>query len=272
VIDKIFSMLNKKLLAVLQVVLFVVMITVNALANILPINGYNTGQISGMYPNLFVPAGFTFSIWGIIYLLLLAWVIYSGVLLWKEDDKHALSIHAVKVAPVFILTCVLNSTWIVIWHYLQPVLALLVMLWLLRALIAIYMRMQQNRNAITQWQWLVLYVPFVIYLAWICVATIANTAAVLVAVEWNGFGMEPWLWSCSMIVIATILSVYFGYVKAELAFTAVVTWALFGIYKGQLANNNAVAVTAIVCGIISLLAGVMGAVRRSRQTPLEGII
>jgi translocator protein len=265
-------MQNKKLLAVLQVVSFIAMIAVNALANILPINGYNTGQISNMYPNLFVPAGFTFSIWGIIYLLLLAWIIYSGFLLWKKEDKSTVGIHIVKIAPLFMITCLLNITWILLWHYLQAVLALLVMLWLLRTLIAIYLRMQQNRNALTQLQWLILYSPFVVYLAWICVATIANTTAVLVSVKWNGFGVEPWLWSCSMILIATLLSLWFGYIRGELVFSLVVTWALFGIYKGQQVNSNTVAAMAIVCSVISLLAGIAGSLRRSRRTALEGII
>jgi translocator protein len=265
-------MQNKKALAVLQVILFSAMIAVNALANSLPINGYNTGEISGMYPNLFVPAGFTFSIWGIIYLCLLAWVISSGILLWKNDDKNPAFVHAAKVAPLFIITCVLNITWILLWHYLQALLALIVMLWLLRSLIAIYNRMQKNRNVITGWQWITFYMPFVIYLAWICVATIANTAAVLVYVKWNGFGIEPWLWSCTMIFIATLLTFWFGYLKGELAFALVVTWALFGIYSSQQVNSNTVAVMAIVCSGISLLAGIAGAVRRSRQTPLEGII
>lgn len=49
---------------ILVVVTFAAMLTANALANILPINGKSTGEVSDSYSNLFAPAGVTFSIWG----------------------------------------------------------------------------------------------------------------------------------------------------------------------------------------------------------------
>lgn len=263
---------NKKLLSVLQVVFFIFMIAMNALASALKINGYNTGEISALYPNLFVPAGFTFSIWGIIYLLLLAWVAYTTPLLWKYNEQNPLCRHAFTVAPLFIITCVLNIGWLILWQYLQLTLSLLVMLWLLRSLIAVYNKMQQNQKTITGFYRFLLYVPFVVYLAWISVATIANTAALLVHTEWNTFGIEPWLWSCIMIVVATVLSVWFGYVKGELAFSLVIAWALFGIYKGQSFNNSTVSLLAVICCGVSAAVGVAGFIRKSRQTPLEGVI
>ena len=253
---------NKKFLAILQVIFFIAMIAVNALANILPINGYNTAEVSNMYPNLFVPAGFTFSIWGVIYLLLLVWVIYSTILLWKNNGQHPAYQHVLSIAPLFIVTCILNLSWILIWHHLYPATALVVMGFFLLALVAIYIRMQQHSDKISGLQKWVLYVPFVIYLAWICVASIANTAAVLVHAEWAGFGIAPWIWSCIMIVVATILAVWFGYVKKEFGFALVIAWALFGIYKGQSATSK-VSTTAIFCCGFSLLAGIIGAMKRS---------
>lgn len=264
--------MNKKLLAILQVILFAVTICVNALANILPINGLNTGEVSAMFPNLFVPAGFTFSIWSVIYLLLLLYIIVSFKVLWAEDEKEPLFIHTKMIAPLFLVTCMLNASWILAWHYLQVVLSLIIMLWFLRTLIGIYLKMQQNRNAITGIYYMSLYIPFVVYLAWICVATIANTTALLVHVQWTGFGIDEWIWSCAMIVIAFLLTAGFALVRGELAFALVTAWAFYGIYKGQASASDAVSYTALSGCVMCVLFGIIGFIRWSRKTPLEGII
>ncbi len=264
--------MNNKTLAVLQPIFFIAMIVVNALANILPINGLNTGEVSALYPNLFVPAGFTFGIWSVIYLFLLLWVVYSGMLLWKGEEKDPIFQHVQKVAPLFLLTCVLNASWIIAWHYLMGGVSFVIMVWFLRSLIKIYRVMQLNRSSITGWPLLILYIPFVIYLAWICVATIANATAVLVYAQWNGFGIEPWLWSCIMIVIAFLLTSFFTYIKGEFAFGLVVAWAMFGIYKGQFEANATVGYTAIICSILCLVFALVGFLRWNKKTPLEGII
>ncbi len=264
--------MNNKTLAVLQPIFFIAMIVVNALANILPINGLNTGEVSALFPNLFVPAGFTFGIWSVIYLLLLLWVVYSGMLLWKGEKKDPICEHINKVAPLFLLTSVLNAGWIIAWHYLMVGVSLVIMAWFLRSLIKIYRVMQVNRSSITGWPLLTLYSPFVIYLAWICVATIANATAVLIYAQWNGFGIEPWLWSCIMITVAFLLTVFFTYVKGEFAFGLVAAWALFGIYKGQFDANAAVGYTAIISSVLCLLFALVGFLRWNKKTPLEGII
>jgi hypothetical protein len=62
---------------------FLVMLAANALANILPFNGLTTGEISDRFPNLFAPAGITFSIWGLIYLTLAVYTIYQFI--WPKD-------------------------------------------------------------------------------------------------------------------------------------------------------------------------------------------
>jgi hypothetical protein len=248
------------------------MIVVNAMANALPINGLTTGEVSALYPNLFVPAGFTFSIWGVIYLFLLGYVVLSGIVLWKFEEDEPAFIHVRSVSVPFLISCVLNGVWIFSWHYLQLVFSLIIMLWLLRSLIAIYTKMQKHRSVITGIYFLGLYVPFTIYLAWISVATIANTTALLITVQWNAFGMEHWIWSCIMIVIAFLLTAWFTYIKGELSFGLVMAWALFGIYKGQLANDITVSSAALTASVLSLIFAVIGFVRWTRKTPLEGII
>ena len=261
-----------RLIVFLQVIAFAVMIFMNALANSLPLNGYTTGQLSGFYPNRFVPAGFTFAIWGVIYLLLLVWLIGSSVYLWKNDPHHPAFRHARLLAPFFIISSVFNSLWIVAWHYLYVSGSLLIMLALLVTLIRAYRSLQQDRAAISGFNWFILYAPFVVYLAWISVATIANTTALLVHLEWTGGGLSEDVWSAIMIVIAAGLSAWFGLYKGELAFTLVTAWAFWGIYKGQLAASELAGSVALAACIGSLAAGSYGWWRTRNNAPIDGVL
>ncbi len=231
---------NTRSLAVYQLLFFAFMITMNALANGLPLNGYTTGAISAMYPNLFVPAGFTFSIWGVIYLLLLGYMIYSTSLLWKADDANNILQLVIVLANYFTLTCALNATWIMMWHLLQVELSLLFMLWLLAVLIFIYIKLQPHKAKLTNRNLLFLYVPFVVYLGWISVATIANTTALLVHYNWDGLGVDAVMWSCIMITIAALLGAYFSIFRSDFFYTLVVAWALYGISVSQKAYSDIV--------------------------------
>ena len=213
--------------------LFVGVIAVNALANILPINGYNTGQISAFYPNAFVPAGFTFSIWGVIYLLLLSYTIGFTYYSIKRQQHPKAFIFIERINTYFLLTCVLNMAWIVAWHYLQIELSVVIMLLFLITLIQLFLKSTTMADALTRTQKFILQTPFIVYLGWISVATIANITALLVAYKWNAFGISPVYWSALMILIAVLLSMQMLKKFQAIAFTLVVVWALWGIYNGQ---------------------------------------
>ncbi len=227
------------------------MLTVNTLANTIPINGYNTGQVSAFYPNLFVPDGFTFSIWSIIYLLLIGFVVISTKWLWHKADLDPGQV-AGKVSPLFIITCLLNAGWIVAWHYLQVFASVIIMLLFLAMLIYIYLQLQAYRTFLNPFQKLFLYTPFVVYLGWISVATIANFTALLVNLKWTGAPLTEATWSIIMIVIASILGMIFIWKRSDLAYGLVIVWALWGIYRGQNAQTPAIGY-ATIAGIIALL-------------------
>jgi translocator protein len=125
-------MKNKIMLMSLSVVSFIFMIMINVLANTLPINGYNTGQLSALYPNLFVPAGITFSIWGLIYISL----ILFGYGLYKL--KNIDSVIFKKLSILFIISNLLNGGWLLAWHYKLIELSLIIMIALLWTLIRLY--------------------------------------------------------------------------------------------------------------------------------------
>jgi benzodiazapine receptor len=214
-------------------IFFLSVILVNALANILPINGYNTGQISGFYPNYFVPAGFTFSIWGIIYLLLLVYTIAFTYYRINAGKFPKIQQYLNKVTPLFLVTCILNCSWIFAWHYLQVELSVIVMLFFLATLCKIFIEANKFTEVLTPTQSFLLITPFTIYLGWISVATIANFTALFVKLSWNGFGMEPIYWSGLMILIAIALGLLFLFKYGAIGFTTVIAWALWGINARQ---------------------------------------
>lgn len=253
---------NTRHLTIYQVLFFAFMITMNALANGLPLNGNTTGEISAMYPNLFVPAGFTFSIWAVIYLLLLGYVIYSSSVLWKRNDADALMPVVKTIAPYFILTCALNGVWIIIWHLLLIELSLGFMLWLLATLILIYKKLQPYRSQLKGVNSLLLYVPFIVYLGWISVATIANTTALLVHYNWDGFGIDEVMWSCIMITIAAMLGAFFSIFRRDFFYTLVVAWALYGISVSQKSYNEIVTIAYGGIGLCLMMI-VIGLIRRA---------
>jgi hypothetical protein len=213
--------------------LFVGVIAMNALANILPINGYNTGQVSAFYPNAFVPAGFTFSIWGVIYLLLLSYTIGYTYYTLKQEQFPKVFAFIERIHIYFLWTCVFNMAWILAWHYLQIELSVLIMLLFLSTLIQLFLKSATMANALTSTQKFILQTPFIVYLGWIAVATIANITALLVAYQWNAFGMTPVYWSAAMILIAILLAVLMLKKFQAIPFALVVTWALWGIYHAQ---------------------------------------
>jgi benzodiazapine receptor len=213
--------------------LFVGVIAVNALANILPINGYNTGQVSAFYPNAFVPAGFTFSIWGVIYLLLFSYTIGYTYYTLKQLQFPKAFAFIERINNYFLLTCVLNMSWILAWHFLQIELSVVIMLLFLITLIQLFLTSTTMAAVLTSTQKFILQTPFIVYLGWISVATIANITALLVAYKWNGFGMTPVYWSAAMILIAVLLAVLMLNKYKAIPFALVVAWALWGIYNAQ---------------------------------------
>ncbi len=256
---------NTRRLTIYQAVFFAFMITMNVLANALPLNGYTTGEISAMYPNLFVPAGFTFSIWGLIYLLLLGYVVYSSSILWKRNSADAMLPVVKTIAPYFILTCALNGVWIMMWHLLLVELSLFIMVGLLVTLIIIYIKLQPHRSKLKSINSL-LYVPFVVYLGWISVATIANTTALLVHYKWNGFGVDAVMWSCIMITVAAILGSFFSIFRRDFFYTLVVAWALYGISVSQKDYNEIVTIAygGIVLCVLMIVIGLVRGVKTKR--------
>lgn len=226
-------MKNQQILQASNILGLVLVLTLNTLAVTLPIAGRNTGEISDFYPNLFVPAGYAFSIWSIIYILLIIFVIIQAKGLFSSTKKAPDYVQ--NIGWWFVISCLFNASWILAWHYLLTALSVIIMLGILTSLIQIYLRLDihypSNKNP------LLVRLPFSVYLGWITVATVANVTAFLVSIDWSGFGISPIYWTVIMILVAASVGVIAFWKRKDVAFVSVLIWALVAILvKRQNAN------------------------------------
>jgi benzodiazapine receptor len=251
--------MNKDLLRqIINVLTVILTLTVNGLANALPINGLNTGQISDMFQVYFVPAGYVFSIWGLIYLALIAFAVYQALPSQRENPRLR------RIGYLFALSCLANSAWIFFWHYLLFPLTLVMMLALLACLIIIYIRVDVNqKNVSTLEKWTV-DIPFSLYLGWITVATIANVTDVLEALGWTGWGISPETWAISMLVASVLIAGFIAFTRGDVAYLLVLVWAFIGIAVKQ-SDTTVVANSAWGAATLVTLLMLAGVTYRRRQ-------
>jgi benzodiazapine receptor len=206
----------------------------NILANALPLNGLYTGDISDRFKVYFVPAGYVFAIWGVIYIGLIAYAAYQA--LPAQTQNPALR----KTGYLVALSGVANCVWLILWHYEHPVWTLLPMLALLGLLIAVYLQLGIGRTAASRAETWCVRVPVSIYLGWITVATVANVTAALYIVQWDGFGMISRNWMLVMLAAVLGIAGLVSLTRRDIAYNLVILWALIGIaVKWQLAENPA---------------------------------
>lgn len=199
----------------------VAMIVVNILANALPLNGLNTGQISDRFEVYFVPAGYVFSIWGLIYLALLAFTIY-------QLTPHS-SVTRERIGYLYALSSVANIVWIFLWHYEVFPLTVIAMLVLLGSLIAIYLLLEIGKqHPVASERWSV-HFPFSLYLGWITVATVANVTSLLDYLKWDGWGVAPEIWAIIMLIVAAGIALAVSFTRGDIVYIAVIVWAYIGI-------------------------------------------
>ena len=210
--------------ALLHTLALTATVVINALANALPINGLNTGEVSALYPNLFTPAGYTFSVWSLIYILLVGFVAYHWYAIIKKTSTAIFE----TLSPWFILSCIFNVLWILVWHHLYVGLSIAVMIALLGTLVRAFIIVCAYAPG-SRRNYYFIVLPFVVYLAWICVATIANAAALLTAYDWQGGFASPVAWAVIMMIIAALLAIFITTKFYKPAFAFIVAWAIGGI-------------------------------------------
>jgi len=246
-------------------VAYLVMVAVNGLAVTLPINGVETGDVSDRYGSLFAPAGFTFSIWGVIYTLL---GIYSVYQLIRTNEL----IEAITIP--YIASSVLNTIWILCWHYDLIWLSVLVMIGILISLIRIVDTIAAHGVTIGNdpARYLMQRAPFSVYFGWICVATVANVSTFLISVGWRGSGFSEEIWTVLTLVVAAAIGLAATTVNRDVAYGLVFVWAFFGIRSKHLAVDGwngeygAVIAAATVLLIVLVVGATAALFRDVRQS------
>jgi hypothetical protein len=210
------------------VIFYILVLIVNFLANALPINNMDTGEISNLYPNLFTPAGVTFSIWGVIYLLLFGYVLYQlGVFQKTKEEKREKLFQ--KISPYFIISSVANILWIFAWHYTLVGLSVGFMFLLLFSLIKIADILREEKFSDKKDK-LFIVLPFSIYFGWITVATIANITTLLVSIGWDGFGVSEEIWTVMILLVGAFIGVARMLKDNNIPYGLVFVWAYLGIW------------------------------------------
>lgn len=207
---------------------FLFMLVMNALATTLPLNGQSTNEISDRYDTLFAPIGFTFAIWGIIYLAL---GVYTVVQLVADNALIR------EITPWFIASNLLNGVWIIAWHYELLWLAAIIIVALLLTLMKINTRTTKQRVEIGSS--LTIRLPFSIYSGWVTVATVANISALLVQVGLgDGFWLSAEAWTIVILVVAALIGIVTSWVNTSPAYVAVFVWAYWGILSRHLSPDE----------------------------------
>ncbi len=251
--------LRLKILPLLNLAGLAMVLTANTMAIVLPLNGKTTNQLSDQYPNLFVPAGITFSIWSVIYLLLILFTIYQFTA-YSSSGKQKGAVNVVnKMGLLFLISCLANSLWIFSWHYEKVLLSVFIMLSLLISLIAINGRFGIYASGQGWRHNLFVQVPFSIYLAWISIATIANISALLTFYNWDGWGITETVWTNIMIITAAAITLLMILRRNNIYFSLVVLWAYYGIIlKRQEVNvGGSIVTTCLVVMVVICITNVI---------------
>jgi translocator protein len=212
----------------------VLALTINVLAVTLPLNGQDTGEISDRFQVYFVPAGYVFSIWSVIYLGWIAFIIFQFLPSQKESPRLR------RLGYLFALSNLANAAWLFCWHYNLFGLSVLVMLTLLGLLIASYLRLNVNRSSVRRLEYWSVDVMFSVYLGWITVATVANITSWLYFVGWDGFGIAAQTWAVIMLAVASLLGLAMALTRRDVGYLSVLVWAFAGIAVKQISAPTVV--------------------------------
>lgn len=241
-----------------NILAIVLALIVNVLATTLPLNNQSTAEISDRFLVYFVPAGYVFSIWGIIYIGWIAFAIYQVRPAQKENPRLR------NLGYLFALSCFFNATWLFCWHYNLFGLSVLVMLALLSLLIASYLKLNVGKTPVSNLEKWSVDVPFSIYLGWITVATVANVTDYLYLLNWNGFGIAPQVWAVIMILVASLLGFIITLTRRDSGYVFVLAWSFAGIAVKQV-DTSLVSNSAWVAAIFVFILAIYSIIQQRRK-------
>jgi hypothetical protein len=267
-------------LPLLNIAAFVITLVINFLSQAGPASGIslfpNTIQdLANSRAVLFLPANYVFGIWGLIYTALGAYVIYQALPSQRNSRIHK------AIGWWFIVTCVANSIWLVLFLYDLVAASTLAMLALLGALIVIYLRLGIGRVVVRRGEYWAVHFGFSVYLGWITVATVANIATALyqAGAETSFLGIPADLWTLIVMIVAAAIAAAMLLRHRDVTFAGVVVWALIGIFARPfttevyaiVSNQNVSLVNqgALVIAVVVLLAAFYTLFRSSAGGTLQ---
>lgn len=193
------------------------------------VNPQEVGEVSDKYPSLFTPAGFTFAIWGLIYLSLLTFCIYHIVRAYKEDDNHPANRDTRKIGYIFLVNNLVTAAWLLAWTHEYLLLSVILIFTQLITLLIIHRRLSIHDASRAMPSKFFTQFPLSIYFGWITIATIANTSTFLHSIRWSGWGVSDINWTITLIATAVMVTVWVINRRRNTIYGLVVLWALYGI-------------------------------------------
>jgi hypothetical protein len=260
----------KKTLKVANGIALVVTIVMNYLSNSGVFNGNTMKTISDKYHNYFTPAGYAFSIWGLIYLGLLGFVLFTGRDLFTKKNTTDTDPLVEKIGWWFALSCAANSFWVVAWLYDYIGLSVLIMIVLLFSLLMVIKNTRMELDYHPFKNYVFIFWPFALYAGWITVALIADIAAWLTKVGWDGWGLSEITWTIIMIVVAGLINIFMVWQRNLREYALVGIWALIAI---AVSNENKVQSILYTCYIVSaiILVSIIMSGFKNRHSSLGGM-
>ncbi|HEY1009082.1 MAG: hypothetical protein ACO1NS_03240 [Daejeonella sp.] len=240
----------KTLFPAINGIALVITIVINYLSNSGILNGNTMKTISDKYFNYFTPAGYAFSIWGLIYLGLLGFVVYTGRSIFtKQGSDPILS----RIGWWFTLSCVANSLWVMAWLYEYTGASFLIMAFLLFCLLKIVVNTRMGLDYHPFKSYVFIFWPFALYSGWISVALIANAAAWLTKINWSGWGLSASVWTIIIICAATLVNIFMIQTRNLRGFGFVGIWALMAISVSNSGYQGTSSIIYTCYGCVAIL-------------------
>lgn len=241
--------MKKKSLVILNAVFLVITLIINYQSNTGFFNGNTMKTVSDRYDNFFTPASYAFSIWGLIYLFLISHIIYSISVLKKKHESSIIK----HIGIWFTFSCVLNSAWVVFWLNDYIGLSVCIMIALLLVLLKILANIRANYNRPSLKTVVFAFSPFSLYAGWISVALIANIAAYLTKIKWEGWGVSDITWTIVMILTAGLINILMIWKSNLISFGLVGAWALIAVAVSNDLVNKPIYLVAGSTALVILL-------------------
>jgi len=250
--------MSSRVRSILNIASFFAVIFMNYIANALPLNGVTQKEISAGYQSYITPAGYVFSIWGLIYLGLTFYIIIQTLPKWV-DNKIIRSLDL-----PFILSCICNISWIIVWHYFYLTISVMMMLGLLLSLIGLYICLKQHIQTDHSW-FGIIRSTFSIYLGWVGLATVLNISIWLNSLNLGNIFFSSQYFVILLLGIVCLIYLYVAFTQREVALISVLAWASLGIgIKNQL--HNLVFIASLLIFITCLISIFSILFLRSRNT------